>query len=150
MELLNRYQGCIVGLAVGDALGHPAETKTPAQIRTQFGPDGITDFKSAGLYPPGTYTDDTQMSLAVARALIAAGGSAPLYKAMGDEFVAWSKSPENDRSPGVTSMKGCARLAVGVSPLEAGIVESKGCGSAMRAAPVALASSSRRWPPPAR
>ena len=138
MELLHRYQGCIVGLAVGDALGHPAEFKSPAQIRTKYGPAGITDFEPAGSHPPGTYTDDTQMSLAVARALIGADDSASLYAAMGKEFVAWSKSPENNRSPGMTCMQGCARLAGGISPLEAGIVESKGCGSAMRAAPVAL------------
>ena len=36
--------GCIVGLAVGDALGYPAEFRTRRQLLDEVGPDGITDF----------------------------------------------------------------------------------------------------------
>jgi ADP-ribosylglycohydrolase len=44
MMLEDRYQGCIVGLAVGDALGYPAEFRSRAQILREIGPHGITDF----------------------------------------------------------------------------------------------------------
>ena len=77
------FLGCIVGLAVGDALGYPAEFRLRSQILEEIGPQGITGFvalkdprfsrphfTSLDL-PPGTYTDDTQMTIAVAEALLA-------------------------------------------------------------------------------
>ena len=78
------FQGAIVGLAVGDALGFPAEFRRRSDIVGAFGPDGIRGFVAVndpawpdrpvviGRFAPGTYTDDTQMSLAVAEALIEA------------------------------------------------------------------------------
>ncbi len=82
----SRYVGCIVGLAVGDALGYPAEFRSRAQILEEIGADGIADFIAledsrftrpmflGPDHPPGTFTDDTQMSIAVAEALLAARG----------------------------------------------------------------------------
>jgi ADP-ribosylglycohydrolase len=92
-------------------------------------------------HPPGTYTDDTQMSLAVAEGLLAAGSDAELDRVMeeiGRRFVAWSQSPDNNRSPGSTCMTGCANLRRGVHWREAGVAHSKGCGSAMRVSAVGL------------
>jgi ADP-ribosylglycohydrolase len=140
MELLSRFQGCIVGLAIGDALGRPAEfLHTLAAIYARFGTEGVTDLEPDG-HPAGTFTDDTQMSLCVARALVRAG-HAPLDTLMSDmakEFVEWSRSAENDRAPGTTCMAGCRNLGRGIGWQEAGIVGSKGCGSAMRTAPIGL------------
>ena len=71
--MLPRFQGCIVGLAVGDALGWPTEfIHDLSIIRNSYGPDGLTDLV-AGRHPAGTYTDDTQMSIAIAEALVRAG-----------------------------------------------------------------------------
>ena len=76
-HLSSRFQGAVLGLAIGDALGRPTEfLGTLDEIREKFGPAGVTDLEADG-HPPGTYTDDTQMSLAVARALIWAGHSPP-------------------------------------------------------------------------
>jgi ADP-ribosylglycohydrolase len=33
--------GCLLGGAVGDALGAPVEGASPAQIRTRYGEDGL-------------------------------------------------------------------------------------------------------------
>jgi ADP-ribosylglycohydrolase len=136
----DRYAGCMVGLAVGDALGYPTEFMKLDQIYRKYGPEGIKDFDKVGRHKPGTYTDDTQMTLAVARALLSAGkeDDLGLFKRMAEEFVKWSQSPDNDRAPGNTCMAACRRLAEGVPPLVAGIPESKGCGSVMRVAPVGL------------
>ncbi|UCF33587.1 MAG: ADP-ribosylglycohydrolase family protein [Phycisphaerales bacterium] len=140
MELRDRFQGAMVGLAVGDALGRPTEFITTLEaIHERFGPEGVTDFV-ADWHPAGTYTDDTQMSLCVARALLKAGRGTldELMTVMAEEFVAWDRSPENDRAPGVTCRAGCEKLAKGVPWREAGVAESKGCGSAMRTAPIGL------------
>lgn len=134
-----QYTGTIVGLAVGDALGYVPEFMRRAEILEQFGPNGVTDFV-AGRHPAGYFTDDTQMSIAVANALLAAGkdGIDPLMEAMAREFVEWAESPDNDRAPGNTCMRGCANLARGVHWRSAGVAGSKGCGSAMRVAPIGM------------
>ena len=144
----------MVGLAVGDALGSPSEFRSRRQILDSFGPDGLTDFVTvndprwpkapailARPYPAGSFTDDTQMSVAVARALVDAGRDADLdatMHAMSARFVEWSRAPDNDRFPGETCMTGCTRLQEGVPWREAGVAESKKTGSVMRVAPIGL------------
>lgn len=61
-----RYQGCLAGLAVGDALGTTNEFKT----RGSFEP--ITDMVGGGVFGlnPGEWTDDTSMALCLGQSLI--------------------------------------------------------------------------------
>ncbi len=141
MELVDRFRGSLLGLAIGDALGHPTEfIASIDRIRAKFGPDGIRAFAPSGHHAAGTFTDDTQMTIAVARALTRAGKQSldDLMRVMGEEFVAWSQHPSNNRAPGGTCLAGCRQLAHGVHWKAAGVKESKGCGAAMRAAPVGL------------
>jgi ADP-ribosylglycohydrolase len=138
---LDRFQGCIVGLAVGDALGFPSEFLGSLDaIRAQFGPLGITGFEPTATHPAGTFSDDTQMTLAVTRALLASGHHPldPLMESLAHEFILWAHSAENDRAPGSTCMQGCAALAHATPWRQAGVPTSKGCGAAMRAAPFGL------------
>ena len=82
-ELLrDKFRGCLMGVAIGDALGMPVEMMSPDGIRAQLGPDGITGYtdviqrkiKGTMKLLRGSTTDDTQLSLAVARSLIRCGG----------------------------------------------------------------------------
>lgn len=149
----DRFEGAILGLAIGDALGYPCEFRTREHIRAAFGDAGVTDFVAVKDprwpeppwilgkdHPPGTYTDDTQMSLAVAEALIEAGDGDvdALMRSMAARFVEWSRSDDNDRAPGNTCMTACRALGRGVPWREAGVKDSKGAGSAMRAVPIGL------------
>jgi ADP-ribosylglycohydrolase len=59
-------------------------------------------------------------------------------EALAQEFVDWLRSPENDRAPGNTTIKGCQNLESGVSWTESGLLESKSCGAIMRVAPIGL------------
>ena len=64
----DRFLGCLLGGAVGDALGAAVEFQSRAAIRETFGPDGITDY--APIYGGlGRLTDDTQMTLFTAAGL---------------------------------------------------------------------------------
>lgn len=139
-----RYRGCVLGLAIGDALGMPTEFLSLAEIRARWGPEGVTDLE-AGHWRAGSFTDDTQMTLALAEGILAAGRDASVDAIMAEvaqEFVHWMEEPlGGHRAPGNTCLTGCRKLAEGVPWREAGVAESKGCGSAMRAAPVGLA-----WP----
>jgi hypothetical protein len=59
--------------------------------------------------------------------------------AVKEEFVRWLHSPENNRAPGHTCLQGVANMESGVHWSKSGIAGSKGCGSAMRAAPIGYA-----------
>lgn len=73
MEEKNRFIGCLVGLAVGDAYGTTYEFKNRANMPSvESLPDEIT-----GLGPfnmkPGEWTDDTSMALCLAESLVEKG-----------------------------------------------------------------------------
>ncbi len=129
-----RAWGLMYGLACGDALGWPTEFQKLDEIKRTYGVQGIRD-----LPDPAVWTDDTQMTLALARALIQAGGADmdTLMAAVSREFVAWLNDPTTPRrAPGGTCLKGARRLASGAPWREAGDPDSKGCGSVMRVLPV--------------
>jgi ADP-ribosylglycohydrolase len=67
----HRFLGCLLGGAIGDALGAPVEFMSRADILRTFGPEGIVSYASAygGI---GRITDDTQMTLFTAEGLIRA------------------------------------------------------------------------------
>lgn len=62
-ELRNRAAGCLLGLAIGDALGAPFESqKGPVEPPEVFLPHGNL--------PAGSYTDDTQLSVITAQSIL--------------------------------------------------------------------------------
>ena len=69
MNRLERIKGCLLGGAIGDALGAPVEFLEWSVIEAKFGPQGIVDFAPAyGI--TGAITDDTQMMLFTAASLL--------------------------------------------------------------------------------
>ncbi len=132
---LRRASGCLFGLAYGDALGAPTEFLTVDQITERYGPTGPRDLVG----DPALITDDTQMTLAVARALLAAQRAVPgsadalaparVEPLLREQFVVWWSSPDNNRAPGAMCIRDSATS-----------VRSKGCGANMRVAPVGLLS----------
>ena len=71
MKRLERIKGCLLGGAVGDALGAPVEFLEWSAIEAKFGPQGIVDFAPA-FGTTGAITDDTQMMLFTAEGLLRA------------------------------------------------------------------------------
>lgn len=67
----NQYRGCLLGGAVGDALGAPVEFISRREIRQRFGPNGITEYAPA-YGRIGAITDDTQMTLFTAEGVMRA------------------------------------------------------------------------------
>ncbi len=70
MELSERFAGCLLGLACGDAVGTTLEFKP----RGTFAP--ITDMVGGGPFglQAGQWTDDTSMALCLAESLVVCGG----------------------------------------------------------------------------
>ena len=62
----DRYRGCLLGLAVGDALGTTLEFKSPGSF------EPIDDMVGGGPFnlAPGEWTDDTSMALCLAESLV--------------------------------------------------------------------------------
>ena len=69
----DRYRGCLIGLAVGDALGTTLEFKRPGTFKP------IKDMVGGGPFGlnPGEWTDDTSMALCLAESLIECKGFDP-------------------------------------------------------------------------
>src|SRR5687767_9208607 len=69
----SRVRGCLLGGAIGDALGGPVEFNDGRTIVAAH-PDGVRKFVAGGAgWPAGTVTDDTQMTLFTVEGLIRAG-----------------------------------------------------------------------------
>jgi len=83
MEMMDRFRGCLVGLAVGDALGAPLEFYPPGTF------EPITDMVGGGAFNlrTGQWTDDTAMALCLADSLIASKGFDPLDQLR--RYVSW-------------------------------------------------------------
>jgi ADP-ribosyl-[dinitrogen reductase] hydrolase len=66
---LDRFRGCLLGLATGDALGTTVEFRP----RGTFAP--VVDLVGGGPFRlrPGEWTDDTSMALCLAASLIETG-----------------------------------------------------------------------------
>lgn len=157
-----RIRGCLIGGAVGDALGAPIEfLKSWEVIEQRFGPDGITGYEPA-YGRRGAITDDTQMTLFTAEGLIRGvlrwreKGIGPALAATVDHaYARWLatqgeasrrwKREEFDgwliaepglharRAPGNTCLSALRASREGT--IDAPINDSKGCGAVMRAAP---------------
>src|SRR5437764_706430 len=77
MNLHDKVRNTFLGIAIGDALGKAVKGLPASLIEREFGRItryfNIPDHEDFDGLPPGT-TDDTQLTFAVARAFIAAGG----------------------------------------------------------------------------
>jgi ADP-ribosylglycohydrolase len=131
--------GSLTGLALGDALGFPTEFNDVPSILAKCGP-----WRQMELPTPAFVTDDTQMTLALGRAVRTAMDrgllvASRLLRPLREEFTSWYHSPDNNRAPGRTCMVACRLLDNERLPwAEASQIGSKGCGANMRVAPVGL------------
>ncbi|MER5739867.1 ADP-ribosylglycohydrolase family protein [Streptomyces sp. NPDC002262] len=133
--------GTLMGLALGDALGFPTEFNDVPAILAKCGP--WREMELPVTRGTAYVTDDTQMTLALARGLRTAVDSGPLTphrltRPVRDEYVDWYHSPENNRAPGNTCLLACRLLDSDRRWQDASQIGSKGCGANMRVAPIGL------------
>jgi len=160
-HLKRRYRGCLLGGAVGDALGAPVEFMSLAEIRAQFGRPGITEYTTA-FDRKGAITDDTQMTLFTAEGLLRAyvenGGrdARTVTAAVAHAYTRWLRTQgavpgltgaDTDgwlfeqrelhalRVPGATCLEALQQMTLLGQRADN---ESKGSGGLMRMAPVGL------------
>jgi ADP-ribosyl-[dinitrogen reductase] hydrolase len=159
----SRFGGCLLGGAVGDALGAPVEFLDLDEIVRAFGEGGIRDYAPA-YGKLGAITDDTQMTLFTAEAVLSAHLASLLqsqepdfFRSAAASYARWLMTQENSRlvcsgnakaswllqqkrlfsrrAPGTTCL---SALQTSRGKVARAMNDSKGCGGVMRIAPVGM------------
>lgn len=122
-----KLRGYIYGSALGDALGAPVEFLSHEAIVRKYGSDGIQEL---GKYV--RWTDDTEMMMAVGKGIVAerTDDKEVIMTNVSRQFIKWLDN--TGQAPGMTCLTACQALKRGKSWKESGVIDSKGCGSAMR------------------
>ncbi|MHA2392285.1 MAG: ADP-ribosylglycohydrolase family protein [Promethearchaeota archaeon] len=130
-DLLDKFQGTLIAVAIGDTLGHPFEGKLRTDIYSYFKDfdEFILEYKDIFR----TYTDDTQLTIHTVKALIQGNGFN--VKNFISEYVRWLDDPPI--GPGYGCISSIRKLKYGV-PWEQAASNSGGNGTAMRIAPIGL------------
>lgn len=130
----DKFLGAIMGTAVGDALGAPYEGQPRSQLYMQ---NEVGDaYAPLQGYPLGQYTDDTQMTLAIAESII------DCDKVDGEDIARrfarlWQTG--EIVGAGISCSQAARNIMLGVSWREAGSeVGRAGNGTVMRVSPVGL------------
>ena len=122
-----RIQGCLLGAAVGDALGLPYEGLSAERAKRLLGsPERFRLFCGRGMV-----SDDTEHLCMVSQALIESGGDVEVFrKSLAKRLKGWLLLLP--AGIGLATLKATIRLWLGVSPEKSGVY-SAGNGAAMRA-----------------
>lgn len=162
MRDIDKFRGCLVGGAAGDALGYAVEFLREEQIFSKYGENGITEYSLRN--GKAEISDDTQMTLFTANGLLLGTTRGMTRGIMGsyesyiqimykcwyrtqtesypideDYLYSWLLNvPElfSRRAPGMTCLSAIENGAEGST--REPINNSKGCGGVMRVAPIGL------------
>lgn len=158
---IEKYRGCLIGGAAGDALGYAVEFLDEKSIFQKYGESGITEYSLVN--GVAEISDDTQMTLFTANGLLLGTTRGMTRGIMGkySDYISlcykdWYKTQYKDitkdeynyswlinipelhatRAPGNTCLSAIEQGANGT--IEKPINQSKGCGGIMRVAPIGL------------
>jgi len=127
------FIGCLLGTAVGDALGLPYEGMSPGRARRMF-PDPT---KHHLLLGKGMVSDDTEHSAFVAQALVRSGGDLDAFRKRLAYSLRWWLVTL-PAGVGFATLRSIVRLWCGISPKRSG-GRSAGNGPSMRSAILGVA-----------
>lgn len=157
-KINNKFRGCLVGGAVGDALGYAVEFMRESEIFEKYGKNGITEYELTD--EKAVFSDDTQMTLFTANGLIYGMTQQAIGRCEGDisdyiysaykdwlatqffqerQYKSWIMNISElyaRRAPGNTCIS--ALMSGKKGTLDKPINDSKGCGGIMRIAPIGL------------
>lgn len=160
MRNIDKFRGCLIGGAAGDALGYAVEFMDEKHIASKYGADGISEYELAN--GKALISDDTQMTLFTANGLLYGTTRGRMRGIMADYptyiwtmYKCWYRTQtekypiQNKRNlyswllnvPELFSQRAPGNTCL--SALEEGSEhrsknKSKGCGGVMRVAPVGL------------
>ena len=166
----DKFRGCLLGGAAGDALGYEVEFKNEGLIFSRYGERGITEYVLHD--GRALISDDTQMTLFTATGLLVGATRGRMRGIMGNRsmyirnsYLDWLKTQNNryplqdgdqyswlvnvpelfsSRAPGSTCLSALEQGGLGT--IEKPVNTSKGCGGVMRVAPIGLYFNDREMP----
>ena len=162
MKSQDKYRGCLLGGAAGDALGYAIEFQNIREIKEIYGKDGITEYELKD--GKARFSDDTQMTLFTANGLLN-GTTQNILNGREESYLNYVHQANKDwyrtqtrrypleqgttftwlanvsdlfqmRTPGMTCMNAIRSGKMGF--MEEPLNNSKGCGGIMRVAAVGL------------
>ena len=167
---IDKFRGCLIGGAAGDALGYAVEFMHENQIISKYGNDGITHYELKN--GVAEISDDTQMTLFTANGLLFGTTRGMTRGTMGDYesyiqimYQNWYRTQTeaypikedyccswlmnipslfSRRAPGNTCLSAIKHGADGSTARP--INDSKGCGGVMRVAPIGLYFADKQQP----
>ena len=146
-HLLSRIQGCLTGVAVGDAFGMPMAGWTPTEVRRRYGKVSrliapVPDHPLHGKLPLGSITDDTQLTMEIVDMILTDGKVN--RQGMAKRIVKWVK--ENNlletRILGPSTIRAVQLLTAGHDPSETGKAGTTN-GGAMKISPIGIINVAR-------
>ena len=156
---IDKYAGCIIGGAIGDAFGAPVEFMKLKKIKKRFGENGIT-YLTENKRNIINFTDDTQLTMFTADGLLKSAAAhhfnsvcPPDYDIMFDSYRTWYKlcaegkkqnkgwiseieDLQGTRGSGKTCMAALSQDVKG--SIEEPLNNAKTSGGVMRSAPIGL------------
>ncbi|WP_226002704.1 ADP-ribosylglycohydrolase family protein [Paenibacillus sp. BJ-4] len=139
----DRFFGCLVGLAAGDALGTTVEFSSPGTF------EPVTDIVGGGVFglKPGQWTDDTSMALCLAESLVRKDEFDPadqMRRYTNWYYMGYMSSTGTCFDIGGATRGALHRFEATGDPYSGSVDPmSAGNGSIMRLAPVAMAYANR-------
>lgn len=142
-QIIDKYKGCLIGLALGDVLGIPFEFWKRDSVAEYLSSHDleVKDFAYGySNFPAGFYSDDTAMTICLAESLIEKGFN------LDDQFERYQKwyltgyaTPFDDRSYGIgqQTLKALSRK-IDLNRMNGMDERAGGNGSLMRCAPIGL------------
>lgn len=167
----DKFLGCIIGGAAGDALGYTVEFMSEQMIFLKYGEQGIAEYQLEGGL--ARFSDDTQMTLFTANGLLLGLANEAsqnqirsCISSIAEAYREWyrtqtepaknAKRPQMNcwlmnvadlfvpRAPGSTCMHAISEGCCG--QIEKPVNSSKGCGGVMRVAPIGLCFGNTQVP----
>lgn len=127
-SMTEAFAGVLLGTAVGDALGLPAENLSPDRIKRRWN----GDWRMRLVFGRGMISDDTEHTLMVVQALLSHPNDAAAFqRELGWKFRWWFAGLPG--GVGLATAKACLKMWIGF-PANKAAVASAGSGPAMRSA----------------
>lgn len=108
VDYLDKFSGTLLGVSIGDTLGHPFEGMLRDRIYSYF--EDFKEYMKENKNLFKTYTDDTQLTLHTAEALIQ--GSGFNENNFVREYVSWLEDPPI--GPGFGCISAIQKLKYGI------------------------------------
>ncbi len=137
MNLYDHILGCLLGTAVGDAVGLRREGLSRRRAKRMYGESPL---KASLIFGMGLCSDDTEHTQMVGHALALSGGDIKQFeRKLAHQFRLWLLTLP--AGIGLATLRSCCKLLIGFTPKQSGVF-SAGNGPAMRSALIGLYANS--------